>query len=628
MANVYCAIYGDSDYWDGTIEWGYDATSDKHNPTAHVDQAARDAQYIASFTSVVAWEAMRDGQAQATDDEYGIIQTLWDTDDGGFYISGWPTTTGSVTVRAIGDARQQTGIWEDGADSPYRSVALATSYVIRAVEPNTTIDGIQIHNTIVDDTDNMCLEFTKVGVRVSNCILNVANGGGRGIDVYNVAVTIKIWNNIIYCPHVISGLSKGIYIELANTAEIYNNTVYNFAKGIDKDSGTMIVKNNAVFSNTDDFDIIGGTVDYNASDDGDGNNPQAPSGGDWANEMSNYDIYDFTLDGAGNLHDNAVTDPGGGLFSKDIKGTTRTVPWSIGAFEYDVVGGEAKYATIFDGIGVTDAIDTPLIKVVALSESAGVTDVILKIVGNIRSKADSVSIGDTISKVGTFIKSIADTIGIADVVTKIGTFKKSLSDGIGVTDTLTTMVFRLVALADTVEITDIISKIGTFIKSISDSVGITDLISKVKGAFRSESDGVGITDVINAKVFKLVFLTATVGITDAISKVGTFVRSKVESIGITDSISKMGTFIKSLTDTVEITDTLNALKRKFVGLVDNVGISDLITAIATGIQRIWDSFGRSKIVSAKEDMTGKIAKTTMLEVPKISEIKRPKKPKI
>ena len=57
----------------------------------------------------------------------------------------------------------------------------------------------------------------------------------------------------------------------------------------------------------DIFDDIGGsTIDYCASDDGDGTNAVSPSGSDWANEFVDYANGDFTLLYTGNLYDAGV----------------------------------------------------------------------------------------------------------------------------------------------------------------------------------------------------------------------------------------------------------------------------------------------------------------------------------
>lgn len=340
MAAVYCAIVdaNNSDYWDGTIAWGYDATSDVHNPTAHANQAARDAQYTASYNTISAWETARDGVANADDDEYGIIQGPWDVDDTtACNINDWGITTGSITLRAIGDARHA-GVWDDGADSPHRWVAANTSYITRIYEPNVTFDGLQIYNSeSVDTSYSAIYAASDINLRVSNCIIKTYHS--RGIRINGASVTAKIWNTIVYCEGDNGEGDEGIYLDSCDTGEVYNCTIYGFNDGIEVDevATSVTLKNNIVFNNADDFDdAVGVTIDYNGSDDDTGTNSQTPSGADWANEMSNYAVFNFTLDSAGNMYDNGVTDPGTGLFDDDIKGTARTVSWSIGAFEYDV----------------------------------------------------------------------------------------------------------------------------------------------------------------------------------------------------------------------------------------------------------------------------------------------------
>ncbi len=334
MANVYSAIYGDSNYWDGTTEWGYDATSDRHSPTPHVDQSARDAQYTAAYTSMNAWEFARDGASQVGDTEYAIIQTPWDSDDTtGTSIGGW--SSDAIIIRAIGDARQS-GVWEDGAGAPFRWVLGDGGSLVTVAEDNVTIDGLQAHNTVVDDNGNNVIFFSSVtGGTVSNCILNCANSGGVGINFGTG--TIDAWNNVIYCPHEQGGTSEGLIIT-CTVARIFNNTVNNFNDGIEIESASTscTIKNNISFGNNDDFDdAASSTIDYNASDDGDGTNSQAPDGADWVNEMSGYASNDYELDTAGNCFDNGTDDPGSGLYSDDITGTARTSTWSIGAFEFD-----------------------------------------------------------------------------------------------------------------------------------------------------------------------------------------------------------------------------------------------------------------------------------------------------
>ena len=350
MADVYSAVYGDLDYWDGTIEWGFDATSNRHSPTPHVDQAARDAQYVDNFTSLNAWEIARDGAAGAGDTEHAIIQTPWDSDDTSLInVSGW--TTGSIIVRAIGDARNQTGIWDDGVASPYRLVAASGGPVITTTENNVTYDGLQVHNTSVSGI-GICIQYgNQDGGVISNCILSVAETAGTGIQFTNGDV--DVWNNVIFCPHARTGAfsSEGMILTVG-IGRVFNNTVDNFNDGIEIESAgtSSTIKNNVSFNNADDFDdAASSTIDYNASDDADGTNAQDLNenvGGEWDASFTDYANNDYSVkDASSLLYNNGTNDPGSGLFSDDLIGTSRpqATTWDIGAFELIVaVAGGAN----------------------------------------------------------------------------------------------------------------------------------------------------------------------------------------------------------------------------------------------------------------------------------------------
>jgi hypothetical protein len=105
------------------------------------------------------------------------------------------------------------------------------------------------------------------------------------------------------------------------------------------------IKNSAIFNTGDDINHVGtgsNTVDYCASDDGDGTNSVSPSGSDWSNEFSDPANGDFTLLNTGNLYDAGVG-PGtdSDVPSADIDGDSRSgSTCDIGADEYVSAGGE------------------------------------------------------------------------------------------------------------------------------------------------------------------------------------------------------------------------------------------------------------------------------------------------
>jgi len=116
---------------------------------------------------------------------------------------------------------------------------------------------------------------------ISNCIFRGASGGTTNGDWHAgirttgpSTMVARIWNNIVYdyiTPT--SDNDRGIFCQAgvsANTIYVYNNTVYNCARGIWDDGAnvTVVAKNNICKSNTTDFQNVSASgTDYNASGD-------------------------------------------------------------------------------------------------------------------------------------------------------------------------------------------------------------------------------------------------------------------------------------------------------------------------------------------------------------------------
>lgn len=358
MADVFSAIIEDgnlSDYWDGDIEWAFDAESNKFNPTAHIDETARDAQYgTRIFGDVNEWEAVRDGVANSVDTEYAVIQAPWDADDTNIVDLTF-TNTPTIVIKTIGSARNQTGIWDDGADSPHRIVADSDANgIIKFSESDVTVDGVQTHNTRVDDTSsyNFIIVGAHTGINIKNCIVNTTNAG-IGIYFSNSAITADVWNNTVYNPHGVGASSEGIYVFNCDTVNIFNCTVDKFNDGIEIDAAAtgVTLKNNAVFNNTTDLDdAVGATTNKNASDDAFGTNPVTlRSAGNYSAEFTDQANNNYSVkDASSRLYDAAEAD----VFAddNDIIGTSRpqSTSWDIGAFELIVAaGGNAPTGTIY-----------------------------------------------------------------------------------------------------------------------------------------------------------------------------------------------------------------------------------------------------------------------------------------
>ena len=183
-------------------------------------------------------------------------------------------------------------------------------------------------------------------ITIDSCIIKgVCSGEGSsyGVFVNDADSTVNVYNTIVYGFISSDYPADAGFLAIrgdAGITNVYNCTVHGNNYGIYRVGGTLTVKNCAVFNNTNDFNGTI-TIDYCASDDGDGTNAQdfTAEATDWNKVFENYAIGDFRLKdyttspccvGVG------TDNPGAGLYSDDIAGTARTSTWDIGAFEYTV----------------------------------------------------------------------------------------------------------------------------------------------------------------------------------------------------------------------------------------------------------------------------------------------------
>ena len=196
----------------------------------------------------------------------------------------------------------------------------------------STISGFDIvatglRQTALNDSANNST-YSHLNVDAKNSTPDVT--GTTGLTLGNDCIA---FNNLIYGGGYDS-TAPGIKVSRFNTKKAYNNTVTGFGNGIYVDSNgspTIEAVGNACFDNFyDDIQYItsGGTTSNNATQDttgeitgisvADGVDMVSPSTGD----------YRPTSGGklAGTGADLSTT------FTDDITGTTRTIPWDIGAY--------------------------------------------------------------------------------------------------------------------------------------------------------------------------------------------------------------------------------------------------------------------------------------------------------
>ena len=249
----------------------------------------------------------------------------------------------SVTIKAAaGHEAVVTGINTD----KFRWV-VTDDETLYTLESNIYIENLQIIPTRSSGTSYFLRIHSSAPtgiIQISGCYIQGSGGGGGtiiGIDSGSDNVDLRVFNNI-FADIGDSGASNNGIKVTGGISKIYNNIIRNAYRGIATSAGTTnLIKNNAIFFS--DNDIISGgtdTIDYCATDDGDGTNAVAPLDGDWTKEYTDPSNGDFTPVAGGNTADGGVNDPGSGLYSKGMDGVSYvTDSWSIGVVQYVAAGG-------------------------------------------------------------------------------------------------------------------------------------------------------------------------------------------------------------------------------------------------------------------------------------------------
>lgn len=236
-------------------------------------------------------------------------------------------------------------------DGKWNATAYRVEFVDRFQKGDVDDDNIQLigfqeHGfSTATGSGSTIYELTGAGFVNDSCIVRGGVNGSfittRWVHVSDAAASFYSVNSIYY-DCTVGGVEDSFN---ASTINLYNSVFTGcLSDCLERNSSTFIVINCANFDNTDDFDGAFTSLNYNASDDGDGSNPVAPSGGDWDNEFTDYTNRDFSILDTGNLYlGSEVTNADDNLVpSVDIIGTDRNTgvgtQTSIGAHEFVSAG--------------------------------------------------------------------------------------------------------------------------------------------------------------------------------------------------------------------------------------------------------------------------------------------------
>ena len=288
-----------------------------------------------TFNINLGWDAA-DATAAIIDEGWTLSETCW------------------LKIITTGDSRPTNGVW-DTTDA-YRLIvnnafALNTS---GAFTPWIKLDGLQIDCTGTWNRNTITSRaFYDAVMEIDDCILKKTNTGtGYIIQSFDCDPDIKVTNTIFEGR----GADIGMYTNTYSVITLKHCTISNLATGVYSShaSATITVENCAVFNNGDDFAITNSTptIDYCASDDGDGNNPVDISPGgteadDWDSAFTDYSNGDFSVKDASSVLYNAGKDAS---ITVDIIETVRpqATDYDIGAFELIAAAPAARRFFVVD----------------------------------------------------------------------------------------------------------------------------------------------------------------------------------------------------------------------------------------------------------------------------------------
>lgn len=296
-----------------------------------------------AYASLSAWEAAEETTLDGNWMHVYVAASAGAADILSCTITGWTQVDSDDKI--VIEASPGQGAIASGWKTDRYRMEVADNSCIYINEDFVQIRGLQLKGT----WSSADVYGIRVGTALNTSVIHIdscriwivgdVDGNQRGISGGDgTDTTLYIYNTIVENTGGADGNVIGIRPNAA-AGYIYNCCVRGFYYGIRNDA-TLIVKNTASFDNDDDFyGTI--TVDFCASDDGDGTNDVAESGGGagWPNDFEGAATGDFRLKSGSGLVGHGVDNPGTGLYSDDIDGTARTSTWDVGAYEYVSGGG-------------------------------------------------------------------------------------------------------------------------------------------------------------------------------------------------------------------------------------------------------------------------------------------------
>jgi len=269
--------------------------------------------------------------SDAGDSAYVSIECQGGVDSTYVVVDGWTTDSSHYVEITVVAGERHSGTYPT---SGYR-LEVADPGAIRINNDYVKIFWLPITATNNGAASRGIRVYYADTITIGYCIVRGTRGASPSDAHYGISVfegSASVFNCIVY--DFPNGGVSGIGLSSRGTLDAYNCTVHNCEMGFSSSYGRGSCTNCVIFECDDDFD--GGTIVNCASDDGDGTNAQTLDSSDgYANEFADAANHDYSLVSGSVCIDNGTSDPGSGLYSDDIVGTSRPQGsgWDIGAFE-------------------------------------------------------------------------------------------------------------------------------------------------------------------------------------------------------------------------------------------------------------------------------------------------------
>jgi hypothetical protein len=290
------------------------------------------------YSSLSNWEAGRQGDLVSLNTiEIAACYAMSDT--ASVVLNGWATGVNNFIKIYTPASERHSGVWDDSKyKCVYSGTALDDNHFLDVDTEYVWVDGLQFdyeNNNYSNGAAIIILNsnVTSQLIKISNCIFKRITYASRSaVEMNSNYSRLTIWNCVFYNYNDVAA----IYDNASSfaVANIYNCTFSNCAKGVSRGSATVTTENSLFYNCT--LDASGGIGDAYCATSNDNTKGLTAAGTgnrfsqtfSFVNVVGNNYLLFYNDTGAKGY---GITNPGSGLFSDDISGHVRAVPWDIGA---------------------------------------------------------------------------------------------------------------------------------------------------------------------------------------------------------------------------------------------------------------------------------------------------------